>query len=231
VRPSWSADGRSVLYIADRAGVSAGSVNAMRADGTGSDRRLLSSAFNFGQALGSRDGRWLVVRRSTQEPGAGDIYAVRLGDSSLVPLLTGQASEIMPSLSPDGRWLAYSSDESGAPEVYVRPFPEVASARWQVSTAGGSQPLWAHSGRELFYRNGRNDLVAAEVRTSPAFSVGQQRALFSAAQYLILGGFQSYDVSPDDRRFLMVREGATTQESELVLTQNVFQELKARTRK
>jgi hypothetical protein len=115
-------------------------------------------------------------------------------------------------------------------EVYVRPFPEVASARWQVSTTGGTQPLWAHGGRELFYRNGRNDLVAAEVRTAPGFSVGQQRVLFSAAPYLTLGFFQSYAVTADDRRFLMVREGAPSQQTELILTENWFQELKARTR-
>jgi hypothetical protein len=106
----------------------------------------------------------------------------------------------------------------------------VGSARWQVSTAGGTQPLWAKSGRELFYRSGRNDLVAAEVLTAPGFSIGRQRVLFSAAPYLTLGFFQSYAVSPDDRRFLMVREGAPTQQSELILTENWFQELTARTR-
>jgi hypothetical protein len=72
--------------------------------------------------------------------------------------------------------------------------------------------------------------VAAEVRTTPGFSVGQHRVLFSAAPYLTLGLFQSYAVTPDDRRFLMVREGAPSQQSELILTENWFQELKARTR-
>jgi len=147
-----------------------------------------------------------------------------------VPLVTTAAAEGNPALSPDGRWLAYSSDESGTMEVYVRPFPEVASARWQVSTTGGTQPVWANSGRELFYRNGRNELVAAEVRAGPGFSVGEQRALFSVAPYASPGFFQSYGVSPDGRRFLMVSEGASSQENELILTENWFQELKARTR-
>ena len=120
------------------------------------------------------------------------------------------------------------SDESGTPEVYVRPFPEVASARWQVSTTGGGEPVWANSGRELFYRNGRSELVSAEVRAGASFSVGAQKVLFSVTPYLDLGLLQSYNVSPDDRRFLMVREGAPSQVSELILTENWLQELKAR---
>jgi serine/threonine-protein kinase len=231
VRPAWSADRRSVIYIADRGGVATGLPFARRADGTGAVRALLSSTFNFGQVLESRDGQWLVLRRSGNEPGSGDIYALRMGDSVLVPLVTTPASEGEPALSPDGRWLAYVSDESGASEVYVRPFPEVASARWQVSTTGGGEPVWANSGRELYYRNGRNELVAAAVRAGPGFSVGEQKALFSITPYLDLGFMQSYNVSPDDRRFLMVREGAPSQESELILTENWLQELKVRTRR
>jgi hypothetical protein len=99
-----------------------------------------------------------------------------------------------------------------------------------VSTTGGGEPVWANSGRELYYRNGRNELVAAEVRAGPGFSVGEQRTLFSITPYLDLGFMQSYNVSPDDRRFLMVREGAPSQQSELIFTENWFQELKARTR-
>jgi len=171
-----------------------------------------------------------VLRRSVAEQGSGDIYAMRSGDTALTPLILTPAQEGHPALSPDGRWLAYVSDESGNREVYVRPFPDAASARWQVSTTGGAEPVWAHSGRELFYRSAQNELVAAEVRRGPSFSVGEQRALFSVAPYFSLGPLQSYDVSPDDRRFLMLREGPLSQQSELILTENWAQELKARTR-
>jgi eukaryotic-like serine/threonine-protein kinase len=228
VRPSWSADGRSVIYLSDPAGGGAGLPFGRRSDGTGAPRQLLSSPFNFGQAVESRDGRWLLLRRAADEQGSGDIYAVRAGDTVPTPLITTPAPEGNPALSPDGRWLAYVSGESGTREIYVRPFPDVASARWQVSTSGGDEPVWAHSGRELFYRSARNDLVAAEVRPGPGFSVGEQRVLFSAAPYVNLGFMQSYAVSPDDRRFLMLREGALSQQSELILTENWAQELKAR---
>ena len=72
-----------------------------------------------------------------------------------------------PALSPDGRWLAYASNESGAFEIYVRPFPETSSAKWQVSTAGGGEPTWSRTGRELFYLNGRSEMVSAEIQAGP----------------------------------------------------------------
>jgi Tol biopolymer transport system component len=137
------------------------------------------------------------------------------------------ATEIFPALSPDGKWLAYASNESGAFEVYVRPFPATASARWQVSTAGGTEPAWGHSGHELFYLNGKLELVAAELRPGPQFSVGAQHALFSAASF-VRSGMISYAVSPDDRRFLLVREGDATQQGDLVLAEHWLQELRGR---
>jgi Tol biopolymer transport system component len=202
-----------------------------RADGTGAPHLLLSSSFNFGQAVESRDGRWLLLRRVINESGSGDIFGLKAGDSTLVPLLTSSAREVSPALSPDGRWLAYSSTESGTAEIYVRPFPEVASARWQVSTSGGSEPLWAHSGRELFYLNGHREMVSADIRPGADFVVGQQRILFPAVAYSGGGTYPNYDVTPDDRRFVMVRGVTAAGESELILVENWFEELKGRMRK
>ncbi len=179
-RASWSADGRSLLYLTDR-GSGAGLPTMTRADGTGPPRTLASSPYNFVHVIESRDGRWLLLRRTLGEAGNGDIFAVKTGDTVLVPLLTSPAREVSPALSPDGRWLAYESDESGTSEVYVRPFPDVASARWQVSLSGGTGPIWAHSGRELFYLNGRQEMVSTEVRPGPTFSVGETRILFPAS--------------------------------------------------
>jgi eukaryotic-like serine/threonine-protein kinase len=228
VRPTWSPDGREVYYVTDRQGTGVGGIYAHRADGTGNARQLIVSKLDFGQIVPSRDGRWLLTRTPANSPGSGDIYAFRMGDTTPVTLVATQATEMFPALSPDGRLLAYSSTESGNPEIYVRPFPETGTAKWQVSTAGGSQPQWARSGRELFYINGKNQMVSAAIRPGAAFSVGEQRVLFSTSAFAAGGGVHSYAVSPDDRRFVMLREGEAVQQSELVLAQNWLQELKAR---
>ena len=226
-RPTWTADGKSLIYMNDM-GSGAGQPSMGRADGTGAPRQLLHSALQFAQAFETRDGRWMVLRRSFGETGAGDIYAVRKGDTTLVPLLTSPAREMSPTVSPDGRWLAYVSDESGQLEVYVRPFPDVASARWQVSASGGTLPVWAHNGRELFYLNGRQEMTSIPVTPGAGFAVGQPRVLFPAAQYVLTGNAGVYDVSPDDKRFLLVRGATGGVGTELVVVQNWFEELKGR---
>ncbi len=95
-----------------------------------------------------------------------------------MPLLQTPFGEQNPEVSPDGRWLAYSSDESGSDEIYVRPFPDIdAGGRWQVSTGGGVQPLWARSGQELFYRNGEA-VIAVSIDTDPSFTQGNPEVMF-----------------------------------------------------
>jgi hypothetical protein len=113
-------------------------------------------------------------------------------------------------------------------EIYVRPFPESSSAKWQVSTAGGSQPVWSKSGRQLYYINGKNELVAADIRPDATFAVGQQRTLFSFGPFLRLGPIPSYAVTADDKRFVMLREGESAQESELIVAMHWLDGLKGR---
>ncbi len=192
---------------------------------------LVRSPFAFAHALQTHDGKWLLARRSFLEAGAGDIYGVRAGDSTLVPLVTGPATEIEPAVSPDGKWLAYASNESGSPEVYVRPFPDAGSARWQVSIAGGRDPLWSHSGRELFYLSSANRLMSVAIHPGAAFAFDQPKPLFSTASYAGGGPVQPYDVSPDDKRFLFMRETSPNQKNELIVVQNWSRELEARARK
>ena len=153
---------------------------------------------------------------------------VRRGDTALVPLVVAPSNELFPALSPDGRWLAYASDESGTSEVYVRPFPLTASAKWQVSTAGGSEPAWADNGKELLYINGKSEMISAEITPGATLTVGKQRVLFSVAPFYRPGPIPSYSVSPDGTRFLMVREGDASQLSELILAENWGQQLRAR---
>jgi dipeptidyl aminopeptidase/acylaminoacyl peptidase len=174
------------------------------------------------------DGKWLVLRRSFAEAGGGDLYAVKTGDTTLVPLLTTGAREMSPRVSPDGRWLAYVSNESGTDEVYVRPFPDVASAKWQVSVSGGTVPMWARNGRELFYLNGKGEMTSLALVPGPGFSVGQPKVLFPASPFVIGNNVGVYDVSPDGKRFVMIRPATGAGESELVVVQNWFEELRAR---
>jgi serine/threonine-protein kinase len=149
-----------------------------------------------------------------------------------VPLLTGPATEAEPAVSPDGRWLAYATTESGTPQVYVRPFPDVASAKWQVSTTDGRDPLWSHSGRELFYLSpGTGKLMSVAVKPGATFSFDQPRPLLSTVAYVPGGAVPPYDVSPDDKRFLFLRETAPNERSELIVVQNWTTEMKARARK
>ena len=226
-RPAWTADGRSIVYLNDF-GSGAGQPSITRADGTGAPRQMLHTEFQFAQASPTADGKWLVLRRSFSETGNGDIYAVRMGDTTVVPLLTTPAREMSPTVSPDGRWLAYVSDESGANEIYVRPFPDVGGARWQVSLNGGTLPVWARSGRELFYLSGRQEMTSLQLKPGPGFAVGEPRPLFPAGEYVLAGNAGAYDVSPDGKRFAMVRLAAGAGEIELVVVQNWFEELKAR---
>ena len=110
--------------------------------------------------------------------------------------------------------------------MYVRPFPNVSDARWQVSTSGGNEPLWAHSGRELFYRTADNNLIAVQVVREPAFSLGTQRRLFSVARYQPDALSRSYDVTRDDQRFVMIRQEVGEDEGELILVLNWLEEVK-----
>ena len=110
--------------------------------------------------------------------------------------------------------------------MYVRPFPNAGEAKWPVSTTGGIEPVWAHSGRELFYKSGSNELISAEVVPGTTFIVGEQRTLFSTNPYRRDAVHQAYDVTADDQRFVMVRVTVTGEVGDLVVVENFFEELK-----
>ncbi|MBI4476266.1 MAG: hypothetical protein HY654_03780, partial [Acidobacteria bacterium] len=125
-------------------------------------------------------------------------------------------------------WLAYESNESGQEEIYVRPFPNVADGRWQVSSGGGNVPLWARSGRELFYRDGTS-LMSVPVQTTPTFAAGTPRKLFEG---YVSGLGRTYDVSRDGQRFLMIKDSTAADQTmtapSMVVVLNWFEELKAK---
>ncbi len=179
----------------------------------------------IGEVTYSPDGEWLVYRVNAQ---SRDLYALHFGaDSTPVALVATEFSETAPAVSPDGRWLAYVSNESGRSEVYVRPFPNTNDFKWLVSTNGGQEPVWAHSGRELFYRGGGN-LMSVEVLPGPTFVTGERRVLFSTRGFRSATVHQVYDVMPDDQRFVMMRNLGRQETSELIVVENFFEELKAK---
>jgi serine/threonine-protein kinase len=180
----------------------------------------------------SGDGEWLIYRVASGELDR-DTYAVRLGrDTVPVPLLVGPFSEAGIALSPDGRWLAYTSEESGRDEVYVRPFPNVSGGRWQLSTAGGGAARWARSGRELFFEAPNGDLMAVPITPGPTFSPGAARTLLPVGRGIIgSNNVPYYDVTPDDQRFIMVRQSAVTQApggGQMVVVDNWIDELESK---
>lgn len=231
-RPAWRPDSRTLSYTSDR--VAPNSVlYQLRADGSARPERLLpSDTTQVDEAVWSKDGRWLVYRAGVTA-GVRDIYARPLsGDTTRVTIAAGTFDEYMPALSPDARWVAYVSTESGREEVYVRPFPGADRARWQVSAAGGSAPAWSHSGRELFYVDRADSLIALAVTGTPDFQVTARRALFGTRPFVLLPFHRSYDVGADDQSFVMLKRssafGAETDRLTVVL--NWFAELDAQRR-
>jgi hypothetical protein len=145
---------------------------------------------------------------------SGLIHHVSIeSDRKAQPFLQGPARLDAPHFSPDSHWLAYLSDESGRQEAYVQPYPG-PGGKWQISTEGGTEPVWNRNGRELFYRSG-DKMMAADISPQPSFAAGKPRQLFAGDYVLSYAGGPFYDVSPDGQRFLMLKPvdpgGAPTQ--------------------
>src|SRR5262249_16191864 len=150
------------------------------------------------------------------------------GERRAAPLLHTSFNEVNAEVSPDGRWVAHESDESGQSEVYVRPFPNVDGGRWLVSAGGGHKPVWSRDGRELFYlarAPGPTKLMVSTISTGAAsFSAGAPRSLFEGPYYAVPGqtvGGRTYDVSPDGKRFVMIKNPSTAAETEPATAQLV----------
>ena len=216
-RPVWSRDGRQVAYVRE-IGVVA-DLRRMIADGSSPAESLLTlPGIGLWEVLFAPGGRSLVVRTAVPR----DILLLALDSASPPsPLLKSLADEVAPAVSPDGRWMAYVSNESGRAEVYVRSFPGM-QARTQISLDGGTEPVWSPTGNELFYRSGPA-LLAAEVRAGSTFEIVHRVPLFASADFAADQTHAVYDVAPDGRHFVMVRNLGGT--SHLKITLNLFQNL------
>jgi len=226
--PTWTPDGKRVVFISNKD--SALNIYSQLADGGGGSERLNESKDITSPSSFSPDGRLLALNEvdpMTQR----DIAVLQVSDHKEQPVLHTQANETAAHFSPDGRWLAYASDESGRWEIYVQSYPGL-EGKWQISTDGGTEPVWNPKGRELFYRSG-DKMMAVEISTQPTFSPGKPKMLFSG-EYVAAPGNDSspnYDVSPDGQRFLMLKEaeeGASSATTQIIVVQNWVAELKRR---
>jgi hypothetical protein len=235
--PVWTSDSRRVIYkTSDTDQANVFNIFRSAADGTGKAERLTQSKLDSTPQSLSPDGKLLVYRETN--PGTGfDLMVLPLDPAGPArPLVQTKFDELNGEVSPDGRWIAYQSNESGTRmNIVVRPFPAVDTARWQVTTGGGSQPLWSRSGRELFYLvtqpGGIVVLAVVPVPVMPAgssFTYGKPAILFPMTGYYLSTG-RSYDISPDGRRFLMVKSHIdTTTRPSITVVSHWFDELKTR---
>jgi eukaryotic-like serine/threonine-protein kinase len=221
--PVWTQDGKRIAHLSNQGG----QVNIFwePADGSGGPERLTTSEDTNVPGSFSPDGKFLAYVDINPTTGY-DIWVLRLSDRKAEPFLQTPSFEGAPSFSPDGRWLAYVSEESGRLEVYAKAYPG-PGGKYQISTEGGTEPVWNPKGKELFYRSG-DKMMTVDVTTQPNFSAGKPRMLFQGPYLPTLGSFPFYDVSSDGQRFLMLKsveqEGAASTQINVVL--NWFEELK-----
>jgi WD40-like Beta Propeller Repeat len=242
----WTPDGRAVIFTSSplRGGNAPRSLFRQAADGTGTVEQLTEGGVPQFPSTVTPDGTALILRQQAPlKPGAlgsdQDLFLLPLaGERRPRPLVQTLFNELNAEVSPDGSWLAYQSNESGREEIYVRPFPNVEAGKWQVSTDGGTQPLWARKGRRELYYVSMGALMRVPWTATATFEAGKPSKLL-AGRYLLtlpigLGIGRMYDVSPDGQRFLMIKEGSGADEpassARIILVQNWFEELKQRVR-
>ena len=230
VLPAWSPDGRFLAFTSGISGVPNMFLRA--ANGAGGAEHLLKSSLLHQAISFAPDGR-LIFTESASGRGR-DIKALRLDTRSVESLVQTAAQELSPEVSPDGRWIAYMSDESGQFEIYVRPYPQPEGGRWKVSGNGGRSPLWSRDGRELFYRDFGGAVIAVPVPQGVVFAPGPPVTILPPSRkYFGFGsavGARGYDVSADGARFLMIKDLEEGRDPALVVVQNWLAEVVDRLR-
>jgi serine/threonine-protein kinase len=221
--PIWTPDGKRLLF--GWAKSLAASLYSQPYDGSSLMERLTTSELDQSVGSWSSDGKTVALVKLHPDTKF-DIDLLDAQSSRVTPFLNSQFNEAYPEFSPEGRWLAYTSSESGRNEVYVRPFP-APGIRQMVSSEGGEQPLWARDGKQLFYR-WQDQVWAVDVRTDGGFATSKPRLLFEKAGYSRGSPIRTYDLSLDGQRFLMVKleQRKPTPVTEMILVQNWFEELK-----
>jgi Tol biopolymer transport system component len=227
--PVWTPDGQRVAFAASVAGRPQ-TIMWIPADGNGAAEELAGnvSAWQWPVSF-SPDGRLLTLD-VTSAGTDYDIWVLPLdGERKARPLVRTPYDERQARFSPDGRYIAYQSEDTGKSQIYVQAYPGPGAKR-QVSTEGGFQARWSRSGREIVYRSGdRNEkMIAVDIETRPELRIGKPRLLFEARGDLGLGGYE-YDLAPDGQRFIIIKAGPReSQQAHLELVLNWFDELRRR---
>jgi hypothetical protein len=216
----WTPDGRLITYTSARSGTEG--IYQKRPEGEAAAESLFASPQLGFTGVWLRDGSGLVtVANDMRTRSTSDIAIVSgQGHGPLEALVATDYAEAFPALSPDSRWVAYTSDHSGRSEVYVRPV-RGAGDPVQISSGGGTEAAWGPSGREIFYRtltDSEPRLAVAEVRAEPSFGVASRRTLFSVADIVSTNPHVNYDISPGGKTFAMVRRSPATR---IVVIQNL----------
>jgi len=216
--PLWSRDGRRIIFASGRDGPQ--SLFTQAADGSAPAQELFKVATLAHPMSLTRDGLHLLYDYRNENAGVpdSDIMMIPLqGTIAPSPVLATKASELNAEVSPDGHFLAYESNESGTEEVWVRPFPDVQSGRWQISVKGGTKPAWAAGGRELYFVSFDDHLVRVDVTLQPVFRAGAPKPALDTAIYARIGA-RTYDVSPDGRRLLVIEPLGNAQSGQTTMT-------------
>ena len=233
--PAWTPDGRRLVF-GSQLGGGASSLFMRAADGSGAIERLTHSGNIQLPSSVSPDGKHVIFVEGSAAT-TEDVMMVTLDkDHRVQPLVQTSFFEGNGEISPDGRWLAYQSNDSGQPQISVRPFPDVNNGHWQVSTAGGIQPLWARNGEELFYLAPKGALMSVRIEPGTTWRAAPPTTVLNGQYFFggdLLAGVvltRTYDASPDGKRFLMIKDagaaGPAVAPASIVVVQNWLEELK-----
>ena len=198
--PLWTTDDKTIIYYSNAIGI--GSVMRIGSGGTGQGEVITTGEFDRRATDISRDEKWIVFNASGGSLGSPDIYVWSADEKKAKPWLATPFIEQCAQLSPDAKWIAYESDESGRTEIYVRSFPG-SDEKWRISSDGGTMPAWRGDGGELYYISADRKMMAVPIATNPSFRAGVPVALFDAP--VRAHPTRQYDVTPDGKHFMLNR--------------------------